>query len=228
MPGMLFLPASGTIRTLTRQAISPVHVLSQTGFREHADGMIWKGRRMNVFVTDRCPFLYSNHYFSFLYVLFLIRVRKRTKKKRALRQGAGFSVNRPSGINGNSAAYQLLDVCRTHANALDGSARKNPPYPRSMFSNGKTAIARDLPPYPRSPVVKCINRTGPTRIANVPGGDVLSIRVSVDNRHAIAGLAPSLPRERGPGREVCGAGRGWRCFRNLCSLRFSLWPVEAS
>ncbi len=38
------------------------------------------------------------------YVLFLMRVRKRTKKKRALRQGAGFSVNHLSGENGNWVA----------------------------------------------------------------------------------------------------------------------------
>ena len=43
---------------------------------------------------------------------------------------------------------------------------------------------------------------GCTGRANVPDGDILSIIVSLEARHAKPGLAPSLPWERGPGREV--------------------------
>ena len=47
-----------------------------------------------------------------------MRVRKRTKKKRALRQGAGFSVNHSGGVNGICVAYQPFSSAS--ADALDG------------------------------------------------------------------------------------------------------------
>ncbi len=49
----------------------------------------------------------------FLFVLFLIRVRKRTKKNRAARRGAGFSVNHLRGTNGDWVAYGLLNCTNT-------------------------------------------------------------------------------------------------------------------
>ena len=71
-----------------------------------------------------------NSYFSMFYVLFLMRVRKRTKKKRALRQGAGFSVNRLRGTN--ATRWPATSVTRAKTSARNGSTRKNPPYPRSL------------------------------------------------------------------------------------------------
>ena len=98
--------------------------------KEHAVGMNLKRETLDGFAYYRSLFLESNHYFYFIYVLFLMRGRKRTKKKRALRQGAGFSVNHSGGINGSWAACQLFSC--TSTNAMDGSARKNPPYPPSL------------------------------------------------------------------------------------------------
>ena len=149
--------------------------LRPAGSTEHAVDMIWKGRRVMVFVTDRCLFLNVNHYFSFLYVLFLMRVRKRTKKKRALRQGAGFSVNHPGGINGNSAAYQSFSSA--DANALDGSARKNPPYPRSPRGGETGEGRREKKPSPGMLFLLASGtRRNPTRQAISPLSRLTSTR----------------------------------------------------
>ena len=54
-----------------------------------------------------------------------MRVRKRTKRKRALRQGAGFSVIHLSGLDNIWVAYNTVNC--SNATMLDGLARKNPP-----------------------------------------------------------------------------------------------------
>ena len=53
-----------------------------------------------------------------------MRVRKRTKKNRAPRRGAGFSVNPLRGINGIWVACEHHSS--TNAKVLDGLTRKNP------------------------------------------------------------------------------------------------------
>ncbi len=47
-----------------------------------------------------------------------MRVRKRTKKKRALRQGAGFSVNQLRGIDVIRVACNIVSC--SNATLLDG------------------------------------------------------------------------------------------------------------
>ena len=58
---------------------------------------------------------------------FLLRPRKRAKKKGAARRGAGFSVNHLRDTNGNWVPCKPATcTCTT---VLDGIARKNPPSP---------------------------------------------------------------------------------------------------
>ena len=125
---MLFLVASGTRGNLTGQEISNLSRLP--AFEEHTVCTILYRKAKNGFVVLRVDSFLIKPLFLFIYVLFLTRVRKRTKKKRALRQGAGFSVNHSGGINGTCVAYQPFSSANT--NAMDGSARKNPPYPQSL------------------------------------------------------------------------------------------------
>ena len=61
----------------------------------------------------------------FFFVLFLIRIRKRTKKNRAVRHGAGFSVNHLMGEKWDWVACDPLRC--TNTTVLDGLTRKNPP-----------------------------------------------------------------------------------------------------
>ena len=60
----------------------------------------------------------STFSFLFLFVLFLVRPRKRTKKNGAVRHGAGFSVNNLKGTIVNRVTYEPLRS--TDAKSLDG------------------------------------------------------------------------------------------------------------
>ena len=66
--------------------------------KERAVGRLWKGKAKTC--LSFASRIFSNKFLFFNFLRpFLMRVRKRTKKKRALRQGAGFSVNRLRGTN---------------------------------------------------------------------------------------------------------------------------------
>ena len=137
LPGMFFQLAFGARRILTRQEISPLSRLP--GFMEPVVGTILNRKQKGISHLQAGSFP-INSCFSIFYVLFLMRVRKRTKKKRALRQGAGFSVNHSGGVTRigwpvNPSAVPM----RMRWTDQHGKTPRTP-----GRTNGNPAIARDV------------------------------------------------------------------------------------
>ena len=135
--------------------------------------------------------------FHFLFVLFLIHVRKRTKKKRAARRGAGFSVNHLSGAIGIWVPCHRTSPAGTKL--LDGFARKNPPHHhRSLDRNLQSTVRRcscalerlQTPQHPHQPT--------PYPPSRGEGGNCDPL--------AVSWFSPPLPPGEGVG------GRGLRKF----------------
>ena len=143
----------------------------------------------------------STFSFLFLFVLFLVRPRKRTKKNGAVRHGAGFSANRLTG-----EYRRLCPTCEkgyTKPRCWTDQRGKTPISP-PVAPGAKCAIGRDLPSS---------HGKGERRLADGLGlqscrdGIFLSIRVSMDDRQGdTLLLLPLSLWERGLGGEGLGSG----------------------
>ena len=128
MPDMLFLLTSGTIRNLTRLAISPVSRLA--GSKKHAVGTILKGKTNDesCLIQDSV-FCIKPLFFIYLSPFSYPRKKKDQKESRPS-AGGRFFREPPQRHECNSVACDSLTWAKT--SARNGSTRKNPPYPRSL------------------------------------------------------------------------------------------------